>query len=134
MAETETGELDSGIAHTQHCLDLIYRPQYLNGSPRILEQINAIRSIADKGRPADAEKLFNTALANTSLLYGANSLAEAKLQSELFSFFRLIKQDDRALALLDQILERDQNKLQYSGSAYDSGISKIQQRNGYKQH
>ncbi len=134
MAEIETGELDSGIAHTQHGLDLIYRPQYLNGSPRTLEQVGAMRSIADKGRPADAEKLFNTALANTSLLYGANSLAVAKFQSELFSFFRLIKQDDRALALLDQILERDQNKLQYSGSAYDSGISKIKQRNGYKQH
>jgi len=125
MAETETGQLDSAIAHTQHGLDLIYRPQYLNGSPRILEQVGAIRSIADKGRPADAERLFNTALANTSLLYGANSLAVTKLQSELFSFFRLIKQDDRALALLDQILERDQNKLQYSGSADDTGISNI---------
>ncbi|MDQ5934589.1 MAG: hypothetical protein QG574_1895 [Cyanobacteriota bacterium erpe_2018_sw_21hr_WHONDRS-SW48-000092_B_bin.40] len=125
MAETETGQLDSAIAHTQHGLDLIYRPQYLNGSPRILEQVGAIRSIADKGRPADAERLFNTALANTSLLYGANSLAVAKLQGELFSFFRLIKQDDRALALLDQIRDRDQNKLQYSGSADDTGISNI---------
>lgn len=125
MAETETGELDSAIAHTQHGLDLIYRPQYINGSPRILEQVGAIKSIADRGRPADAEKLFNTALTNTSLLYGANSIAVAKLKSELFSFFRLIKQDDRALALLDQILERDQNKLQYSGSADDAGISNI---------
>lgn len=125
MAETEAGELDSAIAHTQHGLELTYRPQYLNGAPRTLEQVGAIRSIADRGRPADAERLFNTALENTRLLYGASSIPVAKLQSELFSFFRLIKQDDRALALLDQILERDQNKLQYISVADDTGISNI---------
>lgn len=125
IAETETGELDSAIAHTQHGLDLLYRPRYINGSPRTLELVGAIKSIADKGRPADAERLFNKALATTSLLYGVNSIAVAKLKSELFGFFRLVKQDDRALALLDQILERHQNKLQYSGSAVDTGISNI---------
>jgi hypothetical protein len=123
--EASGGQLDSALTHTQHGIDLTYRPQFLNDQPRIGELVGVLKTIADGGRALDAEKLFNTALANTSLLYGANSLAVARLKSELFSFFRLTKQDDRALALLDQILERDQNKLQYSGSADDTGISNI---------
>lgn len=125
IAECEQGEVDSAIAHTQHGLDLLYRPRYMDGSPRILEQVGAIKVIADKGRPVDAEKLFMIAIQNATMLYGSSSMPVQLLHSEHFSFYRQIKEDDKALAVLDQILARDQHKRQYKGSTEETGISSI---------
>jgi len=127
LAEVEAGHFDSAIAHTQHGLDLIYRPLYMDGTPRILEQAGAMKSIAvaDKGRPVEAEKLFVTALQKFRQLYGANSIAAQLLESEFFNLYKQTKKEDQALAVLDHILEKNQHKLQYKRSSEDIGTSSI---------
>ncbi|CAN5477531.1 hypothetical protein BH11CYA1_BH11CYA1_11810 [soil metagenome] len=125
LAEIECKEIDSAIAHTKHGIDLIYRLPYQEQQPRTLELGGALKTIALSGRVKEAEELSQAAIDRTSLLFGPNSFAVEMLQSELFSLYRQIKEYDKALAVLDQILARDQNKRRYKNSADDNGKSNI---------